>query len=151
MNASQIILLVVGIFVVQALVWFLMSRWLLKKTEALKNKLIEQYRKANIPFIIEPQSALYRGADARFGNVKGNGVICLTEKALLFEKITGQRIEIDRAEITEAQVEKSFKGKTSLATGGRHLVIKTKDGNRVGFLLKDAEEWAQKINARREK
>ncbi|MCU0580048.1 MAG: hypothetical protein MUF69_10985 [Desulfobacterota bacterium] len=146
MNAPQIILLIVAIFVVQAGIWFLMSRWLSKKTGALKNKLIEQYRQANTKFIIEPQSALYRGADVRFGNVKGNGVICLTEKALLFEKITGQKIEIPRAEITGADVEKSFKGQTSLATGGRHLVVKTKEGNRIGFLLKNAEEWVRKIN-----
>jgi hypothetical protein len=147
MTALQIFLLVAGIFVVQAVVWFLMSRWLLKKTAALKTKLIAQYRQANKRFIIEPQSALYRGADARFGNVKGNGVICLTGQTLLFEKITGQKIEIDRAEIAGAGVEKAFKGKTSFATGGTHLVIRTKDGNRIGFLLKGAEEWAQKINA----
>jgi hypothetical protein len=147
MKASQIILLILGIFVVQAFIWFLMSRWLLKKTEALKNKLVDQYRQTHKIIIIEPKSALYRGADAQFGNVKGNGVICLTEQTLLFEKITGQKIEIDRAEITGAGVEKTFKGKTSFATGGTHLVIRTKDGNRIGFLLKDAEEWAQKINA----
>ena len=146
MNAQQIILLIVAIFVVQAGIWFLMSRWLLKKTEVLKKKLIEQNRQTKQEFVRGPESALYRGDDGRFGNVKGNGVIGLTGKKLLFEKITGQRIEIDRAEIEEASVEKTFKGKTSLATGGRHLVIRTKEGNRIGFLLKDAEEWAQKIN-----
>ncbi|MBI5584578.1 MAG: hypothetical protein HY892_12225 [Deltaproteobacteria bacterium] len=147
MNAPQIILLIAGIFVIQALLWFILSRWLKVKTEALRSKMVEQYGRSKEKIIIEPKSALYRGADARFGNVKGNGVIGLTEKGLVFEKITGQRIEIDRAEIEKATVEKSFKGKTSFATGGKHLVIKTKDGNRIGFLIKDAEEWAQKINS----
>ena len=57
--------------------------------------MVEHYGMANERFIIEPKSALYRGADARFGNVKGNGVVCLTEKRLCFEKLTVQRIEID--------------------------------------------------------
>lgn len=34
-----------------------------------------------------------------------------------------------------------------LPTGGKHLVIKTKDGNRIGFLLQDAEIWTEKIRA----
>jgi hypothetical protein len=147
MNAQQIILVIVGIFVAQALLWFVLSLWLKKKTEALKGKLAEQQKRAKEKFLIEPQSALYRGADATFGNVKGNGVICLTGKGLVFEKITGQRIELARGDMAEARVEKSFKGKTSTGTGGRHLVINAKDGNRIGFLIKNAEDWAQKINA----
>ena len=107
----------------------------------------EHSRRENIRFIIEPQSGLYRGSDAQFGNVKGNGVICLTEHDLLFEKLTGQRIEISRNEIVGATFEDVFRGKPSTAAGGKHLVIKTRDGNRIGFLLKSAELWAEKIQS----
>lgn len=89
--------------------------------------------------------ALYRGADARFGNVKGNGVICLTEDALIFEKITGEKMILDRRDIVEASVADVFKGKPSLATGGRHLVLRMKDGNRIGFLVRNAAFWTAKI------
>lgn len=104
-----------------------------------------QCRIANDNVVIEPTSALFRGSDAKFGNIKGNGVICLTEDNLLFDKLTGQKIKISRAEIIDATVEEWFKGKPSLATGGKHLVIKTLDGKRVGFLVRDAEMWVNRI------
>jgi hypothetical protein len=147
MNTRQIVFLIVGIFVVQAFMWFIIGRWVKMKAEALKSKMIVQCCRSSEKLIIEPKSALYRGADARFGNIKGNGVICLTENTLFFEKLTGQTIALNRAEIVEATVEESFKGKVSFASGGRHLVIRTMDGNRIGFLLRDAEEWSQKINS----
>jgi len=146
-NSLQIILLFGGTFAVLALVWIIPFLWIRMRTEALKKKMAEQLCRTNKKVIIEPKFALYRGADAQFGFVKGNGVICLTENTLFFEKLTGRRIQINRTEIVEATVEFSFKGKTSLATGGRHLVIRTKDGNRIGFLVKDAEEWSQKVNS----
>jgi hypothetical protein len=147
MNTSQIILLVAAIFLIQALIWFVVFRWVKMKTEALKSKMIAQCNRMSERTVIGPKSAIYRGADARFGNIKGNGIICLTENALFFEKLTGQKIDIARADIAKVTVETSFKGKTSFATGGKHLVIKTRDGNRIGFLLKGAEEWSAIFNS----
>lgn len=147
MNTSQIILLIVGILVINALIWFAIIYWMKRRIEAIKSRMREEYSSENGKLIIEPKSAIYRGAEMWFGNIKGNGVVCLTEKGLIFNKITGQKIEIKRAEIKEAIVEESFKGKPSFATGGKHLIIKTTDGNRVGFLLQDAEAWSEKIRA----
>ena len=147
MTTSQIILLIIGILVLNVSIWFAISRWINRRIEIIKSKLLEEYCSGPVGFIIEPKSAIYRGADTRFGNIKGNGVICLTEKSLIFNKITGQKIEIHQEEIKDAIVEESFKGMISLATGGKHLVIKTKDGNRVGFLVRDAEVWSEKIRA----
>lgn len=106
-----------------------------------------QCRAAHARVVIGPASALFRGSDAKFGSIKGNGIICLTDDNLLFEKITGQKIKISRAEITDATVEEWFKGKPSFATGGKHVVIKTRDGNRIGFLVRDAEMWVNKIKS----
>jgi len=147
MNTSQIILLVAAIFLIQALIWFVVFRWVKMKTEALKSKMIAQCNRMSERTVIGPKSAIYRGADARFGNIKGNGIICLTENTLFFEKLTEQKIDIARADIAKVTVETSFKGKTSFATGGKHLVIKTRDGNRIGFLLKGAEEWSAIFNS----
>ncbi|MEW6076439.1 MAG: hypothetical protein AB1724_01360 [Thermodesulfobacteriota bacterium] len=144
MNASPIVLLVAGILVVQAAMWLAFYRWLKRRMAEVGDGMRRQYGGSG-KFVMEPRSALYRGADARFGNVKGNGMICLTEEALVFEKAIGRKIEIRRVEITEATVTDWFKGKTSFATGGRHLVIRTRDGNRIGFLVRDAELWAEKV------
>lgn len=139
-------MLIIGIVVINALLWFSIVYSMKKRMETIKIKMLEEYCSENDRFIIEPKSALYRGADMYFGNVKGNGVIYLTEKGLIFNKLTGQKIEIKRAEIIAASVEESFKGKSSFAAGGKHLVISTNDGNRIGFLVKDAEQWAEKVN-----
>jgi hypothetical protein len=147
MTATQILLLVAGILLIQAIVWIGVSRWVRRKTTALMAKMCNQCTGAGNRTVFAPTSALYRGADARFGNVKGNGVICLTENALWFEKLTGQCIVIDREEIVQATVESTFKGKVSFGTGGKHLVIRTRDGNRVGFLIKGAEAWRDALNA----
>ncbi len=64
---------------------------------------------------------------------------------LLFEKLTGRKIMVSRAEITDATAERWFKGKPSFAAGGKHLVINTRDGNRGGFLVGDAEMRVHEI------
>lgn len=144
MNTPQVVFLIVGGLLTSALMWFAILYELKKSLNNIKN---EMHKQCNSRFIIEPKSALYRGSDKHFGNIKCNGVICLTENSLIFKKTTGQQIEIKRAEITEAKVEECFKGKFSFGTGSKHLVVKTKDGNRVGFLVRDANIWAEKAKA----
>jgi hypothetical protein len=148
MTATQIFLLVAGVLLIQAIVWLALFRWMKRNTKTLMSTMSHQPTGTGDRIVFAPTPALYRGADARFGNVKGNGVICLTENALCFEKLTGQRIVIDREEIVQATVETTFKGKVSFGTGGKHLVIRTRDGNRVGFLIKAAEAWRDTLNAR---
>jgi hypothetical protein len=145
MTGIQIVLLIAAVLLFQAVIWFLIVRWIKLRTQTGMQRIYKQASIQNTRFIIEPQPGLYRGSDSKFGNIKGNGVICLTGQALLFEKLTGQRIEIDRNEIVDATVENTFKGKLSVATGGRHLVIRTKDGNRIGFLLKNAALWSERL------
>lgn len=145
MNTAQIIQLIGGILAINTLIWISIICWLKQRIKVIKSRMREEYDGEKAKMIIEPKSALYRGADLHFGNVKGNGVICLTENGLFFHKITGQKIEINRSEIKETIVEESFKGKISYATRGKHLIIKTMDGNQIAFLLRDAEIWSAKI------
>ena len=70
---------------------------------------------------------------------------CLTKKRLLFEKLTGQRIDINRYGIATATKEDWFRGKPSFATGGTHLVVTTTDGVRTGFLMRDADRWVRAL------
>lgn len=145
MNALQIVYLVCGILLIQAVVWAFISRWIRGKTAKIKGNMEKAHLASEGKIILGPQVAVYRGADRHFGNIKGNGVICLTADKLLFKKLTGQNIDIDRADIVGATVESTFKGKTSFATGGKHLVIGTRNGNRIGFLIKDAPVWVRTV------
>lgn len=149
MTSKQVILFVGGLLFVHVFMWFVILRRVKAGLGALKSKVNERYARLDSSTItLGPQSALYRGADAKFGNVKGNGIIWLTVKGLYFEKLTGQKIEVDLGEIAQTTVETTFKGKGSFATGCRHLVVRTREGNRIGFLIKGAEEWSERINAR---
>lgn len=135
--------LVAAILIVQGIVWMLIFLWMRRKRTKLSGEMCQSPAGK---VVLGPVSALYRGADAVYGNVKGNGVICLYENALVFEKLVGRRIRIERADITSVSVEKWFKGKSCWGAGGRHLVVIMKDGNRVGFLLRNAELWAREIS-----
>ncbi len=145
MTTMNIFILISGIIIIQALVWIIIFWWMKKKSRKLSHKILEKCRMTDEEIIIEPKSGLCRVSNTRFGKVNGNGVICLTKNKLIFEMLTGQSIEISRSEIADATVEESFNGKRAFATGGKYLVIKTKDGSRIGFLIKDAKLWVQKI------
>jgi hypothetical protein len=149
MMTITIIMLIGGIVLGQAFFWLAIFWWTRRKSQRLALEMTKEFRRSNEAIIIGPTSGLYRGSTAGFGKVKGNGVICLTKNKLIFEKLTGQKIEIDRSEIEDAEVKASFRGKSSFATGGKHLVIRTRDGGLTGFLLKDAEQWARRIKPKR--
>ena len=147
MTTITALMVIAGVILLQALIWLALLWWMKRRSRRLVRKLLGMCRMTGDEVVVEPLPGLYRGSDARFGRVKGNGVICLTGNKLIFEKFTGQRIEISRSEIEDATVEETFRGKPSFATGGNHVVIRTKDGNRIGFLLKNAQSWVQKINS----
>lgn len=147
MTTAQVLLLIGGILLVQALIWSIIFRWIRFKTKLIIRAMEGRLRREDRRVVIRPQPSLYRGSYAQFGNIKGNGVICLTEDSLIFEKLTGQEITINRADIVDATVENSFRGKPSFASGGRHLVVHTGVGNRIAFLMKNAEFWAATLKS----
>ena len=127
------------------LVWSALLWWVKQKSERLINQFYVRIREAGEEIEIRPQSCLYRGSENHFSNVRGNGIICLTNNRLMFEKLTGQRIEIDRTKIAKATLEEQFRGETTFATRGDHLVVETTDSNRIGFLVRDAGLWIEKL------
>ncbi len=115
--------------------------WMRRKLTQISKELLVLAKQSGELIQIQPQSAIFRGADRDFGNVKGNGVILLTDKRILFKKLTGQEMFLERGHITRVASDDNFKGETSLAAGGRHLIVTTKDGNRIGFLVKHVDNW----------
>ena len=75
--------------------------------------------------------------------MRDNGIICLTDSDVIFEKLTGQRTDISRADIDEVTIEDTPDDRAARATGGRFMVIKTKDDNRIGFIIRDADKWLE--------
>jgi hypothetical protein len=139
MPSILIYLVIAGVVAVVVCIWAVLLLIVRRKSSKLATEFRESARQAVENLIIDPQSCVYRGADREFGNVKGNGVIALTNKRIMFRKLTGQQIEIDRSQITKVSIENTFKWETAFATGASHLVVETNDGNRIGFLVKNAE------------
>lgn len=147
MPGPVLVTILVVIVLSQILVWALLLGWLRSRLRRIAARMSDECRRTSEAIVIPPQSASYAGATARFGNVRGNGVICLTERRISFEKVTGQRIDIARNEIQRASVESSFRGRLARGTGALFLVLHMHDGNQVGFLVEDASRWSYEMRA----
>jgi len=145
MSTSQIMMLVLAIVAFDALVLGLVFAWLRRRLALLAHAMRDHAIQLGERFVIEPQSALYRGGKGYFSKVKGNGVIALTDKRLLFRKAIGQGMEIPLDQIAEVSESKWFMG--SYRGGGMHLVLRLRDGVEVGFMVRDHQAWMNALQS----
>ena len=143
MTMVYIIIAVAGLLLLQATLWVLRIRKMHKNTQVLARKLRDECRTAGKKLLIGPQLALYRSIGSTISDVRDNGIICLTDSDVIFEKLTGQRTDISRADIDEVTIEDTPDDRAARATGGRFMVIRTKDDNRIGFIMRDADKWLE--------
>ena len=147
MTMVYIIIAVAGLLLIQAAVWILRIRKMHKNTLVLARKLRDECREAGKKLLIGPQLALYRSIGSTISDVRDNGIICLTDQDVLFEKLTGQRTDISRADIEEVTIEDTPADRAARATGGRFMIIRTKDDNRIGFIIRDADKWLEQFKS----
>lgn len=146
MTTMQTVMLAIGLLLLSLMVALLTFVWVRQRSRRLQRRMLENCRAADERIVLGPQAALYRGADRGVSNNKGNGVMCLTEKRLIFERLTGPRIVVDRTELKDASLARGFKGETALGTGNQqHLLVHTKDGKRIGFLINQPQRWHDAI------
>lgn len=146
MGVVVLVLSIVGaVGVVQAAIWIpLVRRWR-KRRASYMDELHAEMLSAGERFVIEPQSAVYRGATGPYGAVKGNGSIMLTDRRLLFRKLTGGMVEVPVAAIIGTHEAKSFNG--SRVGGSTHLVVDTNAPGAVAFFVNDRAQWAAALAA----
>lgn len=103
----------------------------------------EQARLTGERVIKAPESANYRGGTNPHSAVKGNGKLALTNRRLVFRKVTGGIEEIPLAGVVGTRRSAWFRG----ARRGRlmHLVVETIDEGEVGFYVRDIVAWEQAI------
>lgn len=140
MSYSLAIAIVVLFLAVQAGLWGAIVLWLRRREEALKRSLWSECIAAREVAAVRPRPALFQGAAPAQGLRRGNGVLIVTEKRLVFERLTGGRIEIPRDEIDD--VADRWKGRSRGVKGGsgEMVVIRRKDKSQYGFLLPAADE-----------
>ena len=93
-----------------------------------------------------PEPALYRSGSGPYPKVKGNGLIALTRRRLLFRIYVGKSVEIPLAEITGLREDKWFQG--AMVGGKVHLIVQTAAGE-AGFYVSDNAAWVAAIDAAR--
>ncbi len=141
------VILGVGGLSVVACLWALLRWWTDLASARLARDLRDREAGAGETVILGPQPCLYRGAARNLHASKGNGVICLTDSRLVFEKLTGWRLEIARADIVGAGVEEEARSRRVPFPAGKHLVVSQADGTCVSFLLRGAERWVQALGS----
>ena len=118
-------------------------KWLFRRSKEWRRTFGEQVRLTGESVIVQPESAIYRGGTKPHSAVKGNGHIALTNRRLVFCKLTGPVEEVLVASIVGTRRSAWFRG----ARRGRqvHLVVDTIDAGEVGFLVRDIGAWERAI------
>lgn len=93
--------------------------------------------------LVGPESAVYRGGSGSYSKVKGNGTIVLTDRRLLFHKLTGGVVEVARSAIVGVKRSKGFQG--SRVGGQTHLVVATAEPAEVGFFVQNLDAWERAL------
>jgi hypothetical protein len=134
-------LLVVGIAVLQALVWIpIILRWR-RKTRAASAQIAAAIESETV--VRRPEKGIYRGATAPgYPIVSNNGTIALTDRRLIFLTITGKIIEIPRTEIIGVRESKVFKW--AVRSGRSHLIVQIPSGE-IGFCVSSNVDWINAI------
>ncbi len=134
-----------GVVALQALLWTAVLVWVRRRIRSVATDVQRRCSASGQEIVLGPASANYGGADFRYSKVRGNGVLCITRRAILFEKALGTRIEIPLADVHEAAEAKSFRGKRSFGSGASYLIFHLNDNNRIGFLVHDAARWKARL------
>ena len=148
MDTGRLVLVIVlGAGLVQVAVWILLVRSWRTRT----NRFLAEFRaRADAigeRLIAGPEGAVYRGGTRPYSAVKGNGTIILTDRRLVFRKLTGGMVEVPAPIIVGARQSRTFRG--SRVGGATHLVVTTADGAEVGFFVKDINEWERALGTTR--
>lgn len=140
-----VVCIVLAVGVIQAAIWIpLVRRWR-QRSASYMDALHAELLSTGERMVIPPQSAVYRGATGPYGAVKGNGSIMLTDRRLLFRKVTGGVVEVSLSTITGTHECKSFNG--SRVGGSTHLVVDTNAPGEVAFFVADRTQWANALAA----
>ena len=142
MTSTQIVWLVIGILVLEALIWIPIVIWMRRKSAVMIQETKDSIMLSGEHILIGPESILFRKPMfGRFGVVGGNAMATLTEKRLIIAPLAGSKIEIPLPDIAEVKESKWFRG--SARGGYTHVILKLQDGREFALLVKDPERWME--------
>ena len=147
MAPVKVVLLVLGILTAQVLIWIPIILWMKRRSAQLVASLRDELVGAGESPSRGPEAAVYRGGTHGYSKVKGNGVIALTARRLVFRKLVGAGLEVPLDQVTGLREDKWF---LRAYRGGRlHLILQMKGGGEVGFMVADHAGWMAALHAMR--
>ncbi|MFA4966101.1 MAG: hypothetical protein WC709_10790 [Thermoleophilia bacterium] len=96
-------------------------------------------------WVLPLQGAAHRSARHTDARPRGNGVLGLTTRRLLFEPIVGERLSIPVVRLRGARAGPESRG--AATAGRRELVLVLDDDTEVAFLVRDEREWLRGLAA----
>ena len=142
MTSTQIIWLVIGIFVLEALIWIPIVIWMRRKSARLAKDTQDSIVLSGERTILGPQSILFRKPMFRgLGVSGGNAVVTLTDKRLVIDMLVGSKVEIPLTDILEIKESKWFRG--GCRGGLTHVILKLQDGKEFALMVKDPGQWME--------
>ncbi|MFN8053680.1 MAG: hypothetical protein U0Q22_19760 [Acidimicrobiales bacterium] len=132
--------ILLGVALIQALVWIPVVRSWRRTREAWTTEVHTEMLASGEHTVRGPERASYRGGSGSFSNVKGIGVLLLTDRRVLFRKTSGGVVEIERSAIVGTRRATSFNG--SRVAGQTVLVVQVA-GAEAGFIVTDLDTWEQ--------
>jgi hypothetical protein len=103
---------------------------------------LRHMKMSGMSFILGPEISSYRGATSRYGRVKCDGVLALTEKTLIFLPYIGNKKEIPLRELRDVEITDKFLGQ--YRAGAEVLVLHGNDFS-IGFFVQDGNRWLSAI------
>ena len=93
-------------------------------------------------FVLGPEIASFRGATAKYGRIKCDGVIGMTSEEIIFIPFVGNRMTIMLNQLKGVGEKKNFLG--SHRAGIPVLVLHSKEAD-IGFFVRDILRWQNTI------
>ena len=117
--------------------------WLRGRYGRIRAELDLEIRQSGEGILVFPEAGSFRGARSRYGRLKCDGVIAATDRRIVFRKLIGAGLEVLLADVVGLREDKWFL--QSYRSGRRHLILQTRDGNEIGFLVRDNERWKRAL------
>ncbi|MEO8876556.1 MAG: hypothetical protein ABI461_13280 [Polyangiaceae bacterium] len=128
-----------GVGLVQAAVWIpLVHRWN-KKSGQYYAALQKELGASGEKMLVPPERGGYEGSTGDYSNIRGTGKLMLTDRRLLFRKLTGGVVEIPVKKLKGFRESSTYNG--SAIGGNRFLIIETTGSTDVGFTVQNRETW----------
>ena len=142
-TAVAVVLILIAIALVVVAIWVpLLRRWRRRATGYADDFRVRAATSGE-RIVLGPEPAVYRGGTGPYSRVKGNGTMILTDRRLVFRKLTGGVVEVPRSMVTGVSQAKGFNG--SRVGGMTHLVVATADPAEVGFFIDDPGSWERAL------